>query len=101
MKSARNNPVGMSVVLLVKLENYDMLFRVSTFFEDAQFVVWKDNDGVDLFWMGRRVDKVYSMSKSGERWWSVPIPTAVRSLLKCGKAKLVKSIPAPEERLPK
>ena len=101
MKLVRKNPVGMSVVLLVKLENYDMLFRVSTFFEGAQFVVWKDNDGVDLFWMGRRVDKVYSMSKSGERWWSVPIPAAVKSLLKCRKAKLVKSIPAPEERLPK
>ena len=91
---------GMSVVLLVKLANHAMLFRVSTFGGEP-FKVWKDHDGVDLFWMGRRVEKVYSVSESGERWWSVPIPAAVRSLLKRGKAKSVKSIPVPEGALPR
>lgn len=92
---------GMSVVLLVKPEHHAMLFRVSTFFEGAPFEVWKDRDGVDLFWMGRRVEKVYSMSESGVRWWSVPIPAAVESLLKRGKAKCVMCMPAPEGELPR
>lgn len=91
---------GMSVVLLVKPEYYAMLFKVSTF-ESVPFEVWKDRDGVDLFWMGRRVEKVYSMCESGERWWSVPIPAAVKSLLKRGKAKRVKCMPAPKGELPK
>ena len=91
---------GMSVILLVKLEYYAMLHRVSTF-EGAPFKVWKDRDGVDLFWMGRRVEKVYSECASGKRWWSVPIPNAARSLLKRGKAKRVKFMPAPEGELPR
>lgn len=96
----KKGTTGMSVVLLVKPENHAMLFRVSTFFEGAPFEVWKDSYGVDLFWMGRRVEKVYSMSESGNRWWSVPIPAAIRSLLKRRKAKRVKCMPAPEGELP-
>ena len=93
--------MGMSVVLLVKPEGRAVLFRVSTFEEEAPFEVWKDQDGVDLFWKGRRVEEVYSMSGSGERWWSVPITSAVRSLLKRGKAKCVESMPHPEGELPR
>lgn len=90
---------SMSVILLVKPEDHAMLFRVSTF-ESTPFKVWKDCDGIDLFWMGRRVEKVYSNSGSGERWWSVPISAAIDSLLRRGKAKRVKYMPAPEGDLP-
>lgn len=90
---------SMSVVLLVKPVYHTMLFRVSTF-GGAPFKVWKDRDGDALFWMGRRVEKVYSVSESGERWWSVLVPAAARSLLKRGKAKRVKPMPAPEGELP-
>lgn len=89
----------MSTKLLVKLEGYDMLFWVFSF-ESAPFKAWKDRDGVDLFWRGRRVEKVYSQGEAGIRWWSVPIPSAVRSLLKCGKAKRVRTMPVPEGELP-
>jgi hypothetical protein len=94
--------VGMSTTLLVRLEDcaVDVLFWVSTS-ECAPFKVWKDRDGVDLFWMGRRVEEVYSLGEEGDRWWSVPIPAAVRSLLKRGKAKRVKAMPAPEGELPR
>ena len=89
----------MSVVLLVQPEGYAMLYRVSTF-EGTPFQVWKDRDGVDLFWKGRRVWKVYSMGRSPDCWWSVPITSAIRSLLKRGKAKRVPAMPAPEGKLP-
>lgn len=95
----KKETTGMSEVLLVKPEGLDSLFKVSTF-EGAPFEVWKDRDGVDLFWMGRRVEKVYSESASSERWWSVPITSAARSLLKRGKAKRVKFMPAPKGELP-
>jgi hypothetical protein len=89
----------MSGVLLVKLEGLASLFKVPTL-EGAPFGVWKDRDGVDLFWTGRRVEKVYSECASGRRWWSVPIPNAARSLLRRGKAKRVEFMLAPEGELP-
>ena len=91
---------GMSEVLLVKLESLDSLFRASTSGDTPSFEVWEDRDGVDLFWTGRRVEKVYSEHASGRRWWSVPVPNAARSLLRRKKAKRVKFMPAPEGGLP-
>lgn len=92
--------VGMSEVLLVKLEGLASLFSVPTSW-GAPFEVWKDRDGVDLFWRGRRVEKVYSEHASKERWWSVPIPNAARSLLRREKAKRMEFMPAPEGELPR
>lgn len=89
----------MSVVLLVKLETYARLYRVSTF-EGAPFRIWKGRDGVDLFWKGRLVEKVYSMGRSPDCWWSVPITSACSSLQRLGKASVVKRRPAPEGELP-
>lgn len=89
----------MSTVLLVQPEGYARLYRVSTF-EGAPFEVWKDRDGVDLFWKGRRVWKVYSMGRSCDCWWSVPMTSAIRSLLKRGKARRVRHMPGPEGELP-
>jgi hypothetical protein len=99
VKLARKNPTGMGNVLLVKLENYACLFRVDTF-RLCPFKAWSDENGVDLYWKGRRVEKVYSMSASGERWWSVPVPAAVKSLLKRGSAVKVKEEPEVEGDLP-
>ena len=92
--------VNMSGTLLVKPKGYAMLFRVITH-ESVQFEVWKDHDGIDLFWRGRQVEKVYSVSASGERWWGVPIPCAAKALLKRGDAKCVGFMPAPEGELPR
>lgn len=100
VKLARKNPKGMGSLLLVKLENYAFLFRVDTF-RLCPFKVWSDENGVDLYWKGHRVEKVYSMSESGERWWSVPVPAAVKSLLKRGSAVKVKGVPEIEGELPK
>jgi hypothetical protein len=100
MKIARKNPIGMSVVLLIKLEDYDKLYRVSTF-EGVPFQIWADQDGgIDLFWKGRRVETVYSMGRSPDCWWSVPMPSAYSSLRRRGKASVVKWMPAPEGELP-
>lgn len=99
MKLARKNPVGMSAVLLVELADYARLYCVSTF-DGAPFQVWKTRDGIDLFWKGRRVEKVYSMGRSPDCWWSVPMTSACRSLQKRGKASVVKRMPAPEGELP-
>lgn len=90
---------GMSVVLLVQLEGSATLYRVSTY-EGVPFAVWDDGDGIDLFWKGRRVEKVYSMGRSAECWWSVPIVNACRSLRKRGKATRVPARPLREGRLP-
>lgn len=90
---------GMSVVLLVQLEGSTTLYRVSTY-EGTPFQVWMDRDGVDLFWKGREVDKVYSMGKSCDCWWSVPVTSAIRSLLRRGKATRVPARPLREGRLP-
>ena len=95
----KKETTGMSVVLLVKLENYAALYRVSTF-EGVPFQVWEDRDGIDLFWKGRLVTEVYSMGRSPDCWWSVPITSACRSLKKRGKASVVKYMPAPEGELP-
>ena len=89
----------MSEVLLVKLEGLASLFSVPTSW-GTPFEVWEDRDGVDLFWRGRRVEEVYSGHESKERWWSVPVPNAARSLLRRKKAKRVAFMPAPEGRLP-
>lgn len=96
----KKETTGMSEVLLVKPEGLDSLFKVSTSGDTPSFEVWKDRDGVDLVWMGRRVEKVYSEHASGRRWWNVPIPDAARSLLRRGKAKRVESMPAPGGGLP-
>lgn len=99
MKLARKTPVGVGDVLLVKLDNYAMLYRVSTF-EGVPFQVWEDRDGIGLFWKGRCVEEVYSMGRSSDCWWRVPITSACRSLKKRGKASVVKCMPAPEGELP-
>lgn len=96
----KKETTGMSEVLLVKPEDLASLFKVSTSGDTPSFEVWEDRDGVDLFWTGRRVEEVYSEHASGRRWWSVPIPNAARSLLKRGKAKRVKFMPAPKGELP-
>lgn len=89
----------MSVVLLVRLENSAALYRVSTF-GAVPFQVWKDRDGIGLFWKGRRVEEVYSMGRSPDCWRSVPMTGACRSLQRLGKASVVKRRPAPEGELP-
>ena len=99
IKLARKNPTGMGNVLLVKLENYAFLFRVDTF-QMCPFKAWSDENGVDLYWKGRRVEKVYSMSESGERWWLVPVPAAIKALLKRGSAVKVRAEPDIEGCLP-
>ena len=90
---------GMSVILLVQLEGSATLYRVSTY-EGMPFAVWDDGDGIDLFWKGRRVEKVYSMGQSAECWWSVPIVNACRSLRRRGKAGRLLYRPLPEGKLP-
>lgn len=96
----KKETTGMSEDLLVKPEGLASLFKVSTSGDMPSFEVWEDRDGVDLFWTGRRVEKVYSEHASGRRWWSVPIPNAARSLLRRKKAKRVKFMPAPGGGLP-
>lgn len=96
----------MSVVLLVKLEGSDCLYRANTQEKDAggnpvvRFKAWIDSDGVDLYWMGRRVDMLFTSSLSTERWIDVSIPTAVERLVKAGACLEVSSEPSPEGRLP-
>lgn len=90
---------GMSVVLLVKVEGSDSLYRVSTY-ERMPFAVWDDENGIDLYWRGRRVEKVYSMGESCECWWSVPIESACRSLKRRGKAGTLLYRPLSEGKLP-
>lgn len=96
----------MSVVLLVKLEGSDCLYRADTQEKDAggnpvvRFKAWIDRDGVDLYWMGRRVDMLYTMSLSTKRWIDVSIPTAAERLMKAGACIEVSSEPFPEGRLP-
>lgn len=95
----RAHPQGMSDYLLVKLAYYADIFPVHTHY-DTPFEAWKDKDGVDLYWMGRRVEHIYSMCDSGERYWSVPIPFAVKSLVKRKLAKIVKSEPTVKGKVP-
>lgn len=82
--------------LLVKLENCADLFSVDTV-RTRPFKAWSDENGVDLYWSGRRVEKVYRMSVSGKRWWHVPVPSAVRSLLKHGYAVKTNGAPKVED----
>ena len=96
----------MSVILLVKLGGSDCLYRANTQEKDAggnpvvRFKAWIDRDGVDLYWMGRRVDMLYTMSLFEGRWINVPIPTAAERLAKAGACIEVSSEPSPEGRLP-
>ena len=96
----------MSVILLVKLEGSDRLYWANTREKDAggnfvvRFKAWVDSDAVDLYWMGRRVDKVYTMGPSTEVWYRVSIPRAAESLLMRSACVEVSSEPSPEGRLP-
>lgn len=91
----------MSRVLLVKLEFYSMLYRADSR-EGAPFLVWRDGDGVDLYWMGRRVERLYTEGRTSGCWYSAPVPAAAESLLKSGAAKswAMKVPPSPEGELP-
>lgn len=91
---------GTSFVLLVGLEESSSLFRVSTF-AVKPFKVWEDQDGIDLFWRGRRVDRIYSIGKSCDCWQELSLYDTIMSLLESGKAERVKYMPAPEGELPK
>lgn len=90
----------MSTVLLVSLEESSSLFRVSTFMVKP-FKVWEDQDGIDLFWRGRRVDRIYSLGESSDCWQEFSLYDAITTLLESGKAERVKYMPAPEGELPK
>lgn len=91
--------VGMSVVLLVELEESSSLYRVSTF-EGKPFKVWKDRDGVDLFWRGWRVSRVYSLGESCDCWRELPLYDTMMTLLKRRKAEEVPAMPLKEGPLP-
>ena len=96
----------MSVVLLVGLVGNAALYRVDTQEKDAdgnpvvRFKAWVDFYGTDLYWMGRPVDRVYTMGASAEVWYRVAVPDAARSLLNRGACVAVSSEPSPEGRLP-
>ena len=94
---------GLSVVLLVKLEEGASLYRVSTFRKASDhdtppaFKVWKDHLGVDLYWKGHRVSKVYSSGAPYEMWWrEVPIIVAINALIERGDALLIARQPEKE-----
>lgn len=92
---------GMSVVLLVGLEESNSLYRVSTF-EGKPFKVWKGQDGfADLFWRGRRVSRVYSLGESCDCWQELSLYDTMMTLMKRGKAERMKYMPAPEGELPR
>lgn len=96
----------MSAVLLVGLVGNAALYRVDTQEKDAdgnpvvRFKAWVDFYGVDLYWMGRLVDRVYTTGASTDVWYRVSIPDAAESLLKQGACVKVSSEPSPEGRLP-
>lgn len=90
---------GMSIVLLIELEGSDSLYRVSTF-EGVPFKVWKDHDGIDLFWKGWRVSRVYSLGESCDCWRKLPLYETMMTLLKRGKAEEVPAMPLKEGPLP-
>lgn len=90
---------GMSAVLLVELEETSSLYRVSAF-EGAPFKVWKDRDGADLFWKGRRVSRIYSLGESCDCWRKLPLYDTMMTLLKRGKAERVPAMPLKEGPLP-
>lgn len=90
---------GMSIVLLIELEESSSLYRVSTF-EGVPFKVWKDRDGIDLFWKGWRVSRVYSLGESCDCWRKLPLYETMMTLLKRGKAEEVSAMPLKEGPLP-
>ena len=98
--------MSMSVILLVKVVGIACLYRADTQETDAEgnsvvrFKAWTDRDGIDLYWMGRLVEQVYTMGESTEVWYRVSIPDAVESLLKRDLCERVSSQPSPEGRLP-
>lgn len=91
---------GINFVLLVGIEESSSLYCVSTF-AVKPFKVWEDQDGIDLFWRGRRVSRLYSLEKSCEYWRELPLYDAITTFLGSGKAERVKYMPAPEGELPK
>lgn len=90
---------GMDFVLLVGLEESSSLYCVSTF-ATKPFKVWEDQDGIDLFWRGRRVSRLYSLGKSLDYWQELSLYDTIMMLLERGKAERVKYMPAPEGELP-
>lgn len=92
-------PEGMRCVLLVGLEESNSLYCVSTF-AVKPFKVWEDQDGIDLFWRGRRVDRIYLLGESCDCWQNLPLYDTMMTLLEHGKAERVKYMPAPEGELP-
>jgi len=78
----------MSVVILVQVAGCDDLFRVNTVVSgDNGLRVWKDRDGIDLYWRGRRVEALYSMSlSSAYRWERMKLFDAMERLLENGRA---------------
>lgn len=94
---------GLSVVLLVKLEEGTALYRVNTFRKASDpatppaFKAWKDYLGADLYWKGHRVSRVYSCEASTEVWREVPIIAAIDALIKRGDALLITRRPEKEE----
>lgn len=90
---------GMDFVLLVGLEESSSLYCVSTF-AAKPFKVWEDQDGIDLFWRGRRVSRLYSLGKPLDYWQELSLYDTIMMLLERGKAERVKYMPAPEGELP-
>lgn len=90
---------GINFVMLVGLEESSSLYCVSTF-AVSPFKVWEDQDGIDLFWKGRRVDRIYSLGKSCDYWQELSLYDTIMTLLERGKAERVKYMPAPEGELP-
>ena len=90
---------GINFVMLVGLEESSSLYCVSTF-AVKPFKVYEDQDGIDLFWKGRRVDRIYSLGKSCEYWQELSLYDTIMTLLESGKAERVKYMPAPEGELP-
>ena len=86
-------------MLLVGLEESDSLYYVFTF-EGTPFKVWKDRDGVDLFWRGWRVSRIYSLGESCDCWRRLPLYDTMTALLKRGKAEEVPAMPLKEGPLP-
>ena len=83
----------LSAELLVKPKDHAMLYR--TFRDATMFDVWRGK----LYWMGRMVEKLYSMA-SLRRWWSVPMSFAIKWTLDHGNAQKVLERPRPYDGLP-
>ncbi len=99
VKLARRNPGGMGDELLIKLDGYVCLFAVDAR-SDRRLMAWVSDEGVDLYWRGRRVESVFARGSSKDCWWPAPVPAAVKSLLKRGVASKVDEEPELEPELP-